>query len=221
MLLSPRVTEWPSYSRQPKQAFRGDRSKTKGGDLKTGSKVRTPPWGALIGTEPTGCAYTSLWTASFLSPFCSLDQEALQELLVKPAYRNLLVSAVGIGRRGNRKLGTSLLKESFCDRAKPSGVIFDSSNSFIPHIQAVRNPVSAALKMYRSTPEDFHCYDSGPRHHLPSWSSLQLFPNPTPGFCSCPPSLHHSQSGPIFISPHFLFGCCLFLSFSWLLSFSY
>lgn len=97
-------------------------------------QVRTPPWGALIGAEPTGCAYTSLWIASFWNPFCSLDQEALQELLVKPAYRNLLVSAVGIGGRGSRKLGTSL---SFCDRAKPSGVIFDSSNSFIPHIQAV------------------------------------------------------------------------------------
>lgn len=32
---------------------------------------------------------------------------------------------------------TSLLKESFSDQAKTSGVILDSSNSFIPHIQTV------------------------------------------------------------------------------------
>ena len=97
MLLSTWIIEWPFYSRQSKQAFRGNRSKTKGGDLRPGSKVRTAPWGALIGAEPTGCAYRSLWIASFWNSFCSLDQEALQELLVKPVYSNLLVSAVGIG----------------------------------------------------------------------------------------------------------------------------
>lgn len=41
-----------------------------------------------------GCAYRSLWIASFWNPFCSLDQKAL---LVKPVYSNLLVSALGIG----------------------------------------------------------------------------------------------------------------------------
>lgn len=113
MLLSPRVIEWPSYSRQPKQAFRGDRSKTKGGNLKPGSKVRDPPWGALIGAEPTGCAYTSLWIASFWNPFCSLDQEALQELLVKPAYSNLLVSAVGRGGLWKQDVGHIIIKGKF------------------------------------------------------------------------------------------------------------
>lgn len=38
---------------------------------------------------------------------------------------------------GSRKSSTSLLKESFCDQAKTSGVILDSSNSFMPHFQTV------------------------------------------------------------------------------------
>lgn len=51
---------------------------------------------------------------------------------------------------GSRKLGTSLLKESFCDRAKHNGVIFDSSNSFIPHIQAVSKSRKRCFEMYQS-----------------------------------------------------------------------
>lgn len=128
-------------SRRTKVGIQRQKQQTKGQDLKPGFKVKAAAAEKLIDAEPAGYAYRSLCTASFWNPSCSLDQEALQGLLVKPVDSNLLVSAVGKG-----KSSTSLLKDSFCGQAKTSGVIPDSSKSLMPHIQSA-NPVNSTLKM--------------------------------------------------------------------------
>lgn len=123
-------------SQTTKVGIRRQRKQIKGQDLKPGFKVSAAPaWEADRCRASRRCIQVCM--RSFWNPSCSLDEEALQGLLVKPVYSNLLVSAVGTGRLWKQEVKHILLKESFCDQAKTRGVILDSSNSFMPHFQTV------------------------------------------------------------------------------------
>lgn len=96
---------------------------------------------------------------------------------------------------GSKNSSISLLKGRFCGQAKTSGVILDSSNSFVPHVQTA----SKSCKLYF---EHASCIwlllanPTGMTLALPPTPTnfTAMAPKHTPGFCARRPSSHPQSS---------------------------